>query len=184
MTTSRVLTATLLLVCTTACEKKSEPTNPPPPSDSGAVAADDAGAEDGAAAADGAAAEEDTEPGAPGVAWADKTFDQKKTWMGIEVFPKMKASFQAHDSATYKKFTCDTCHGDDGKENGYKMPSDSIYPLNPKDPITGAMEYDEKVTKFMMDEVVPGMVGMLEGVEGYSPDNPTGFGCMACHPSE
>ncbi|MBL4689551.1 MAG: hypothetical protein JKY37_33495 [Nannocystaceae bacterium] len=144
-------------------------------------------ADDGAAmpddGADGGAAES-TEPGAPGVAWADKTFDQKKTWMGVEVFPKMKASFQGHDAATYKKFTCATCHGDDGKEKGYKMPSDSIYPLNPKDPITAAMDYDEDVTKFMMDKVVPEMVGMLEGVEGYSAANPTGFGCMSCHPSE
>ena len=184
MTISRLLTATLLpaTLALAACDKKTEPTNPPPPSDSGAVPASD----DGAAAADGAGegGAEDTEPGAPGVAWHDKTFDQKKTWMGVEVFPKMKAAFQEHDGATYKKFTCDTCHGEDGKDKGYKMPVDSIYPLDPKDPIKGAMDYDEKVTKFMIDVVTPQMVEMLEGVEPYSADNPSGFGCMSCHPAE
>lgn len=174
MTMFRAMTATLILLASAGCEKTSQPTTPPPANDSGAVPATD----------DGAVAEaEDTEPGAPGVAWADKTFDQKKTWMGVEVFPTMKASFQAHDGNAFKKFTCDTCHGEDGKANGYKMPSDSIYPLDPKDPVTGAMEYDEEITQYMIDKVVPEMVGMLEGVEAYSPENPTGFGCMSCHPA-
>ena len=35
------------------------------------------------------------------------------------------------------------------------MPTDSIYPLNPKDPITGAMDYDKKMTEFMMNKIVP-----------------------------
>lgn len=187
MTISRLLTATLLpatLALATGCEKEPKPTNPPPSNDSGAAPASDDGGV--AAADDGAAGEggEDTEPGAPGVAWHDKTFDQKKTWMGVEVFPKMKAAFQGHDAATYKKFTCDTCHGEDGKEKGYEMPTDSIYPLNPNDPIKGAMEYDEEITKFMMDVVTPQMIEMLEGEQPYSADNPNGFGCMSCHPAE
>jgi len=179
MTNLRIATATLVLAALTACEKPAEPTVAPPADDSGAVPA----AGDDAVAADDGAAEE-REPGAPGVAWADKSFDEKKTWMGIEVYPAMKKDFQAHDGAAYKKFTCDTCHGDDGKATGYKMPSDSIYPLNPADPIKGAMEYDEAVTKFMVETVTPNMIAMLEGTQAASADHPDGFSCMSCHPAE
>ena len=183
MMIARALTATLLLLPLTACEKTPTPTQPPPSNDSGAVPSTDSGA---VAPADegGDDAAGDTEPGAPGVAWHDKSFQQKKEWMGIEVFPKMKTAFQGYDAAEFKKFTCDTCHGEDGKEKGYKLPNDSIYPLNAKDPVKGAMDYDEKVTKFMLDDVVPQMLELLEGETPASADNPNGISCMTCHPAE
>ena len=184
MTIARAVTATLLLLPLLSCEKSSTPTNPPPAGDSGAPPASDSGAvagDDGAAAGDEGGGEgggEDTEPGAPGVAWHDKTFQQKKTWMGVEVFPKMKTAFQEHDAAGFKKFTCDTCHGAKGKEKGYKMPSDDILPLAKDDPMKAGMEFDEDVTKFMVDKVVPGMITMLQGETNES------FGCLSCHPAE
>jgi hypothetical protein len=98
-------------------------------------------------------------------------------FMGIEVLPAMKTMFKNYDENTYKQFKCQTCHGDDMNEVKYKMPSDAIYALNPADPVKGAMEYDEKITKFMVDEVVPKMSELL--------GEPTeGPGCMQCHPAE
>jgi hypothetical protein len=96
----------------------------------------------------------------------------------------MKALFKAHDEAQFKGFGCDTCHGADGKDKNYKMPSDSIYPLDKADPVGKAMAYDEAVTKFMVEKVVPEMATLLDG-EPYDPKTNKGnVGCFTCHPSE
>ena len=150
MTIKTALLATLVLA-TAACEKGGESTNPP--ADGGDVT-DPAG--DGATTSDAeASGETKAPPGAPDVKWADKTTQQRKEWMGIEVLPEDEDGLQgAYDEAQVAKgFGCDTCHGEDGKErNGYKMPTDAIYPLPKDDPVKAAMEYDEKVTKFMVEQ--------------------------------
>ncbi len=173
-----LVTAFLLGASLTACDKGTE-APPSPPDGPAAPAATDAPVPGG----DEAAAEEKTEPGAPGVKWADKTFKQRQEHMGIVFFPAMKKSFKAHDEAAYSGLKCQTCHGDDMKERNFKMPTDSIYPLNEKDPITGAMEYDEAVTKFMMEQVVPEAAAMLD-MEPFNPETGQGFGCFGCHPTE
>lgn len=155
-----------LLLLITGCDKSTEPTNPPT-SDSGGTPTGDEGG-----------GGETTEPGAPGVPWKDKTFEQRQEFMGITVMPAMKTLFKEYDENEFKQFKCQTCHGDDMNEKKFEMPSDSIYPLNKADPIKGAMEYDEKMTKFMMDKVVPDMAKLLELEPGKE------FGCMSCHPSE
>ena len=175
------LTTTLLIALAPGCDKSSsQPTNPPPPSDSGAVAADD-GAADGGAAADDAGGGDDgaEEVDLEAMKFDDMNWDQRKEYMGIFVFPAMKKAFKAHDEALYKKFTCDTCHGDDAKEVKYAMPTDSIYPLPKDDPLTAAKDYDEEVTKFMEEVVVPEMATLLKEEPG-----PNGFWCMECHPAE
>lgn len=121
------------------------------------------------------------EPGSPEIAWADKDFAQRKEFMGIYVFPKMRDAFKAHDGDRFGKFKCQTCHGDDMKEVEFKMPSDSLMPLPAEEPIAMARDFDEEVTKFMVDEVMPQMGELL----GESVDATTGkgeFGCHACHP--
>ena len=150
MMSKTVLLATFVLALA-ACEKSGDNSNPPTTGGdvTDPTAADADGGASDADGGDGGAAK--APPGAPDVKWADKTFQQRKEWMGIEVLPKMKASFKEYDEAQFKGFGCDTCHGEDGKDNGYEMPTDSIYPLPKDDPIKAAMEYDEKVTKFMMD---------------------------------
>jgi hypothetical protein len=172
-----------------ACEKSNQTTTPP--NDTAAdTAADTAGAATGDATAGGDTAgaaegggDDGTEPGAPGVAWKDKTFKQRQEWMGTTVLPEMKKLFQAHDGAAFGTFKCQTCHGNDMQAKNFKMPNDSIYPLNPKDPIKGAMDYDKKITKFMVDEVTPKMAAMLD--EKPMGKDPAGtFGCLRCHPSE
>lgn len=176
MTTKTALLATLVLAVL-GCEKKGETT---PPTTGGEGTPTDTTTPD---AGDGGG-EAKAPPGAPDVKWADKDFKQKKEWMGIEVLPKMKAIFKEYDEAQFKGFGCDTCHGADGQDKNYAMPTDSIYPLPKDDPIKAAMEYDEAVTKFMIDKVVPDMAKMLDE-EPYDPKTGQGtVGCMTCHPAE
>jgi hypothetical protein len=160
---NRKLPLAMALVLLPACDKADQPTNPPTTDSGGTPSGDEGG--------------DDTEPGAPGVPWKDKTFDQRQEYMGITVLPAMKDLFKAYDENEFKQFKCQTCHGDDMNEVKFKMPTDSIYPLDPKDPIKGAMEYDEKMTKFMQDKVVPDMAKLLDMQPG------TEFGCMSCHPA-
>jgi len=177
MTIKTALLATLVLALA-ACEKSGDDTNPP----GEAAASPAAGGSDAGAAGD-ASGEAKTPPGAPDVKWADKTFEQRKTWMGIEVLPKMKKAFKEYDEAQFKGFGCETCHGEDGKERNYEMPTDSIYPLPKDDPVKAAMEYDEAVTKFMVERVVPETAAMLD-MQPYDPATGEGFGCFGCHPME
>ena len=181
-----------------ACEKPTT-TTPPPGDTAGAAdggaaasagdsagaaeAGGDAGAGEAGAADAGGEGGAATEPGAPGVAWADKTFKQRQEYMGITVLPKMKSLFQGHDATAFGTFKCQTCHGNDMAAKKFKMPNDGIYPLNPADPVKGAREYDEKITKFMLEQVTPQMAEMLDETM-ISKDNPNGFGCMRCHPAE
>lgn len=175
------LTTTLLIALAPGCDKSGgEPTTPPPASDSGAVAADGGAAADDGAAADGGGGEDGAEEvDLESIKFDDMTWDQKKEYMGIFVFPAMKKSFKGYDAALYKKFTCNTCHGDDAKEVKYEMPTDEIYALPKDDPIKAAMEYDEEVTKFMTETVVPEMARLLKEEPG-----PDGVNCFSCHPAE
>src|SRR4051812_3116490 len=67
--------------------------------------------------------------GPPEVAWKDMTYKQKKAYMKSAVTPTMKPIFQAFDAKVFKTFSCDTCHGKDGVERKFKMPSNDIHPL-------------------------------------------------------
>ena len=126
---------------------------------------------------------DDTEPGAPGVKWADKTFKQRQEYMGITFLKVMKKSFKAHDEASFSGFKCQTCHGDDMKEKNFAMPSDSLLPLNGEKPVEMAMEFDEEITKFMIEQVVPESAKLLD-MEPFNPETGQGFGCFGCHPKE
>lgn len=169
----------LLAVSAYGCDKSGE--TPAAPSDATPATPQTPGTD--APSTEDAGGGEDTEPGAPSVKWADKTFKQRQEYMGVAFFPAMKKSFKAHDETSYKGFKCQTCHGDDMKERNFEMPTDSIFPLNEADPITGAMEYDEAVTKFMIEQVVPEAAKMLD-MEPYNPQTGQGFGCFGCHPKE
>ena len=179
MTTKTALLATLVLAAS-ACEKDGGTSNPPA---DGATTETATPAESDGGTEAAEPAEAKVPPGAPDVKWADKTFQQRKEWMGIKVYPAMKALFKEHDEAQFKGFKCETCHGDDMKEKNFAMPTDSIYPLPKDDPITAAMEYDEAVTKFMMEHVVPETAALLD-MEPYNPETQQGFGCFGCHPTE
>jgi hypothetical protein len=170
-----------------ACDKSkptTDQTTPPPGDTAGAAPSSEGGeapaGEPGAGEGGGDAAA--TEPGAPNVAWKDKTHKQRQEFMGIYVMPKMKDAFKSYDAKQFGTFKCETCHGKRMKEVNYHMPNTGIYPLNSADPVKGAMEYDEKMTKFMQDTVVPQMAELIgEPVGG---KGKAGFFCMECHPAE
>jgi cytochrome c553 len=127
--------------------------------------------------------------GPPEVAWKDMKVNQKRAYMKAAVQPKMKEVFQAFDAKKFAKFTCETCHGKDGADRKYKMPSNDIHAL-PNTPETfQAMMKKEptwpKFAKFMGEEVEPAM-GKLLDVPVFDPKKPVegAFGCAKCHKIE
>ena len=72
--------------------------------------------------------------------------------------------------------TCATCHGPGAAEGKFEMPSGALPELDfsKQDP------EDAAVNEFMAKEVKPVMANLL-GLPEYTPENPTGFGCLHCH---
>jgi mono/diheme cytochrome c family protein len=127
--------------------------------------------------------------GPPEVAWKDMTFEQKKLYMKKAVVPTMKSVFQAFDGKKFKTFNCQTCHGDDGAERKYKMPSNDTHPL-PGTP--AAFEAKMKVeptwpkyAEFMSQKVEPAM-GKLLAIPVFDPKKPVegALSCANCHKIE
>jgi hypothetical protein len=163
---SAVRIAIVSALAVTSCDKSTaQPTTPP---------ADDSvvGSEAGEAPTDEASAAD--------ASWGEMSFDQRKSFMAKKVLPQMKTAFSSHDADLFKGFKCDTCHGDD---DSFAMPNEGMYPLSADDPLASGMEYDEKITRFMSEEIVPQMAELL-GKEPWSPENPEGVGCFTCHPAE
>lgn len=169
-----ILLTSFIAAGVSACDKGAQPAAPADATPATPAAADSVAA---------TPAEDDTEPGAPGVKWADKTFKQRQEYMGITFLKAQKKSFKAHDEAAFSGFKCQTCHGDDMKETNFAMPTESLLPLDPKDPVGVAMEFDEDITKFMLEQVVPESAKLLD-MEPYNPETGKGFSCFGCHPAE
>jgi len=124
--------------------------------------------------------------GPPEIAWKDLTYQQKKAYMKDSVLPTMKPIFRAFDAKTFKTVNCETCHGKDGADRKFKMPSNDIHPL----PNTGAA-FEAKLkteptwpkwTEFMSGKVEPAM-GKLLDVPVFDPKKPVegAFSCAKCH---
>jgi hypothetical protein len=116
--------------------------------------------------------------------WEHMSKDERKKYMKLTVLPEMKKAFQAYDAKAYKKFTCETCHGDGATEGTFKMPN----PKLPKLPTAreGFMALQQKkpeAVKFMGTVVKPTMARLL-GLPEWSPQNMKGFGCYQCHNKE
>ena len=127
--------------------------------------------------------------GPPEVAWKDMTFQQKKAYMKVAVAPTMKPIFQAFDAKEFKTFTCATCHGQDGADRKFKMPSNDIHPL-PSTPEAFQAKMKAEPTwpkwvEFMSQKVEPAM-GKLLDLPVFDPKNPVkgAFGCANCHKLE
>lgn len=116
--------------------------------------------------------------GAPEISWAAKSREQRMGFMAAAVHPRMKMLFKEYDS-TYDDFSCQTCHGDDMELIDYKMPND-IYPLPTENTLEEARDYDEDVTKFMADKVLPELKKLFN--QGKGPQ--TNVSCFSCHPKE
>lgn len=127
--------------------------------------------------------------GPPQVAWKAMTYEQKRAYMKSAVAPAMKPIFQAFDAKKFKTFDCRTCHGEDGAERKYKMPSNDIHPLpNSKEGFEAKLKTEPtwpKWTEFMAQKVEPAM-GKLLDVPVFNPAKPVqgAFSCGACHKLE
>ncbi|HVY40654.1 MAG TPA: hypothetical protein VHM31_22100 [Polyangia bacterium] len=127
--------------------------------------------------------------GPPQIAWKDMSYAQKKAYMKEAVMPTMKPIFQAFDAKKFKTFECQTCHGADGADRKYKMPSNDIHPLpNSKEGFEAKLKTEPtwpKWTEFMSKKVEPAM-GKLLDVPVFDPQKPVkdAFSCGACHKLE
>jgi hypothetical protein len=101
-------------------------------------------------------------------------------FMGLVVYPKMKALFQAQDPKAYARFRCQTCHGEDMEAVDFRMPS-SLSALPESDPIAAARARDENTTEFMVDKVEPVMKTLLGENDA---DTAGRVACGSCHPRE
>lgn len=120
--------------------------------------------------------------GGEGKRWQEKTRQERVDWMGIEVFPKMKALFVEYDAKGFEDFKCQTCHGETMEMLDFSMPG-VIYALSASDPVGEAREYDAEMTAFMTDVVLPEMAALLNTTP-YDPATQTGLGCFDCHPAD
>ncbi len=127
--------------------------------------------------------------GPPEVAWKDMTFQQKKAYMKTAVTPTMKPIFQAFDGKKFKTFNCVSCHGEDGADRKFKMPSNGIHPLpNTPEAFEAKLKAEPtwpKWTEFMSQKVEPAM-GKLLDLPVFDPKKPVkgAFGCANCHKLE
>ena len=127
--------------------------------------------------------------GPPDVAWKTMTFQQKRAYMKSAVVPTMKPIFQAFDAKKFKTFNCATCHGDDGADRKYKMPSNGIHPLpGSKEAFEAKLKTEPtwpKWTEFMSQKVEPAM-GKLLDVAVFDPKQPVegALSCANCHKLE
>jgi hypothetical protein len=123
-----------------------------------------------------------TAPSAPPAkpTWASMSKDQKTEVMKTAVMPKMTTDFQGADAKRYAKFSCATCHGAGVKDGSFAMPNAGLPKLTTDGKFAAEMKKNAKVTKFMMEVVVPDMATAL-GVAPYDPATKQGFGCFNCH---
>jgi len=113
----------------------------------------------------------------PDTPWDEMSDDEKEWYMIGKVLPIMKDSFVGHDGErwTHETFGCETCHGENGRERDWEMPSENIYRIpEPNTPAWQNMEriFPEMVT-YMREEVTPTMTTLM-GEE---------VTCRTCHPS-
>ena len=124
--------------------------------------------------------------GPPQVAWKAMSFEQKRAYMKEAVAPTMKPIFRAFDAKKFKTVNCETCHGRDGADRKFKMPSNDIHPLpNTKEGFEAKLKAEPtwpKWTEFMAQKVEPAM-GKLLDVPVFDPKKPVegAFGCNRCH---
>jgi cytochrome c553 len=113
------------------------------------------------------------------VDWENMSHDQRKKLMKVTVLPELKKAFQSFDPKKYKKFTCETCHGDGATDGKFKMPNPKLPKLpQPTDraAFTALQTKKPDAVKFM-GTVVTKKVAELIGLPEWSPQNQKGFGC-------
>ncbi len=108
--------------------------------------------------------------------------DQQVEFMKQKVVPQMKPIFQQHDGKKFAEFGCTTCHGPGAKQGHFDMPNPELPKLSMKE-LMGGTKYKKDDVEWMSKQVKP-TVAKLLGQTEWSPDNPKGFSCGACHVME
>jgi hypothetical protein len=105
--------------------------------------------------------------------------DQRAQFMKEKVVPAMKPVFQNHDPKAYAEFGCKTCHGKEAEKGHFDMPNADLPKIGKT---TDWSKFETKDVDWMKDEVKPAMAKVMNMPE-WTPENPKGLGCTACHPA-
>lgn len=101
--------------------------------------------------------------------------EDQEMYMVAYVLPIHAEMFREYDGARYAQMECATCHGDDGAERGYEMPSRFLPPL----PAEGTPQWaaqqqrNPRAFAFMTDHVLPTIRTQI-GEQDLT--------CYSCHP--
>lgn len=107
--------------------------------------------------------------------WSSMSYADREMYMVAYVLPIHAEIFAEHDAEEYSQFTCESCHGDDGAERRYAMPSRYLPPL----PAEGSPAWEAARARhprdwsFMTDQVLPAIRTQLGQPE---------LTCFSCHP--
>jgi hypothetical protein len=118
--------------------------------------------------------------------YEDMNFEQRREFMTDIILPEMQRTFVEFE-AEFATMTCATCHGGGASDGTYAMPSPDLPRLPPTE--EAFIEYVKdpehaRWSQFMMDDVWPQMIDLLD-VEPFDPmKNLTGFSCSNCHMAE
>jgi hypothetical protein len=113
-----------------------------------------------------------------GIAWADKTREQKIAVMKTQVMPAAQEIWKQSPNPE-EEVNCATCHGANAEKGIFSMPTTGIPALNPADQFAAHADEAEWL-QFMSKSLVPTMAKVLD-VAPYDPATQKGFGCFACH---
>lgn len=110
--------------------------------------------------------------------WESMSHADQEMYMVAYVLPIHAEIFAEHDAEEYGngRFVCETCHGDDGQQRNWEMPSRSLPPLPPEgsERWNAAAQRDPESWRFMTEVVTPTMRTQLGQPE---------LTCFACHPA-
>ena len=122
----------------------------------------------------------------PDKPWEELEWADKKWFMIGNVHPVMQQVFETFP-ATADAFKeggeCAPCHGPEGKERKYAMPSDHLSALPPQDSQDFEAMVHSRMGKFMSERVTVAMAKLL-GKEPFDPATGEGVSCFMCHPRE
>lgn len=122
----------------------------------------------------------------PDQPWDDLEWTDKKWFMIGNVHPVMQQVFETFPATAHsfkENGECAPCHGPNGKEKKYAMPSDHLSALPAPDSQDFEATMGSRMGRFMAERVTVAMAKML-GKEPYDPATGKGVSCFACHPKE
>ena len=112
----------------------------------------------------------------PEAPWAQMSYEDRELYMIGKVLPITHELFMRMDAQRHRNFSCEGCHGSNGRERRFEMPSTERSVVHPEGtPQHQAMERTfPDLVRFMKEELTPTTATLL-GIEGFS--------CSGCHPT-